>query len=90
MNRRGFTLVELLVYISLFAVVSIFLVSILVTFVKVDVQQLSASEVAEQANFILQRIQNIINNAGFLVVNDDGNDETDAALSLPRTYLVVK
>ncbi len=83
-------MVELLVYISLFAVVSIFLVSILVTFVKVDVQQLSASEVAEQANFILQRIQNIINNAGFLVVNDDGNDETDAALSLPRTYLVVK
>ena len=91
MNRRGFTLVELLVYISIFAVASIFLISILVTFVRVDVEQSAASEVAEQANFILQRIQNTIQNASFLVVNDDSNDEIDLLpLGLPRTYLVIK
>ena len=90
MNRKGFTLVELLIYLSIFAVASIFLISILVTFVRVDVEQSAASEVAEQANFILQRIQNTIQNASFLVVNDDINDEIDAALGLPHTYLVIK
>ena len=87
---KGFTLVELLIYVGIFAIVGVGLVSILVTFVKIDVQQSAGSEIAGQANFILQKIQNTISNASFLVVNDDGNDEVDGTLAQTHSYLVIK
>ena len=95
-HSRGFTLVELLIYASLFAFISVALTSIFITFLKTDIQETASVEVSSQANFILQRLQNYISNAGFLVVRDDdgsgtpADDETDAELAKPHNYLIIK
>lgn len=90
MVNRGFTLVELLIYTSIFAIVSVVLTSIFVIFLKVDIRETASAEISSQANFILQKIQNYISTAGFLVVNDDSNDENDGTLASPHNKLVIK
>ena len=86
----GFTLVELLIYTSIFAIVGVTLTSIFVIFLRIDIKETAGAEISNQANFILQRIQNYISNAGFLVVNDDGNDEVDGLLAAPHSKLIIK
>src|SRR3989344_284073 len=91
MQKNGFTLVELLIYTAIFVVISLVLIYFLTLFFRVSQTQASSAEVANQANFILQKIQNEIAGASFLAVNDDGNDETDAfPLSQPYGKLVIK
>ncbi len=90
-QRRGFTLVELLIYSVIFAGVSLTLVYFLTTFFRVSGYQASSSEVANQANFILGKIQNEIAASSLVVVNDTGDDETDQTpLGEPRSNLVLK
>jgi len=88
--ENGFTLVELLIYTGIFAVVGVVLTSIFVIFLRIDIRETAGAEISNQANFILQRIQNYINNAGFLVVNDGGDDEQDDTLATPRAKLIIK
>jgi len=93
MNRKvGFTLVELLIYTTIFAVVAIALAYILTVFLRISGQQIASSEVSNQANFILQRIQGYVCSvqSPLIVVNDNGDDETDAPLGNPYKYLVIK
>lgn len=87
--RRGFTLIELLIYSAIFAIISITLLYFLTLFFRASNNQISSSEIASQANFILQKIQQEIMNASFLVVNDDGNKETDGTLSQPHAKLII-
>lgn len=87
---RGFTLIELLIYSSIFAVIGVVLTSIFVVFLRVDVRESASAEISNQANFVLQRIQNYIGNASFLVVNNSGNDEIDDTLALPYSKLIIK
>lgn len=89
-GKKGFTLVELLVYSGIFAIIAIVLIYFLTVFFRVNNQQIGSSEVANQANFILQKIQNEIAGASFLTVNDTGDDETDDALNAPHARLVIK
>ena len=87
---RGFTLIELLIYSAIFAIVGVVLTSIFVIFLRVDIRESASAEISNQANFILQRIQNYISNASFLVVNNSGNDETDDVLAIPYSKLIIK
>ena len=90
-ERRGFTLIELLIYSAIFGIVSLTLVYFLTTFFRVSGYQTSSAGVANQANFILQKIQQQVAGASFLVVRDDAaNDETDAATSVPHSTLIIK
>lgn len=94
-QHRGFTLVELLIYSVIFAGVSLTLVYFLTTFFRVSGYQASSSEVANQANFILGKIQNEIATSSIVVVNDTATsssayDETDDALNQPHAHLVLK
>ncbi len=89
-QRNGFTLVELLIYSVIFAGVSLTLVYFLSTFFRVSGYQASSSEVANQANFILGKIQNEIATSSLVVVNDTGNDEVDDAVGTPRSKLLLK
>lgn len=88
--RKGFTLIELLIYSAIFAIIAVVLIYFLTAFFRVSNQQIGSSEVANQANFILQKIQNEIAKASFLTVNDLGNDETDDALNASHSRLVIK
>ncbi len=97
--RKGFTLIELLIYSAVFATFSLTLVYFLTTFFRVSGYQASSAGVANQANFILQKLQQQIASASFIVVNnadtcasvtDTNCDETDATLNQPHSRLVMK
>ena len=94
-RQEGFTLVELLIYSVIFAGVSLTLVYFLSTFFRVSGYQASSSEVANQANFILGKIQNEVATSSLVIVNDTATssityDETDDALNQPHGHLVLK
>ena len=94
-SRKGFTLVELLIYSVIFAGVSLTLIYFLTVFFRVSGYQASSSEVANQANFILEKIQNEIAASSLVIVNDTATssisyDETDDALNQPHAHLVLK
>lgn len=56
----GFTLVELLVYIAIFGIASVFLTGTLVTSVRVQNKQTANNEVTNQLNFVLQTVQRLV------------------------------
>lgn len=56
-NRAGFTLVESLIYISIFVAVSLALLGMLVVLTRLQARQGSAAEVNQQSQFMLQTIQ---------------------------------
>lgn len=97
-NKKGFTLIELLIYISIFSILTISFSAILVTFTRVSVSQLAQNEVSSQLNFVLQRLQNMIAEAGFVVVRDDvGNfvgdnwdEEDNVSSGTAAEYLIIK
>ncbi len=93
--RRGFTLVELLIYTVIFAAIAITLAYVLTVFLRINTFQIASAEVSNQANFILQKIQQEISRASFLVVNDGEfsdteDDEKDSDLGTGRSRLVIK
>jgi len=67
---KGFTLVELLIYIAIFSIFSIFLVSILSTFTRVQVRQMSVNEVNHQINFVSSIIQEMVKNSSLINMPD--------------------
>jgi type II secretory pathway pseudopilin PulG len=55
--RKGFTIIELLVYIGIFSVVVVAFVTIFISIVRVQSNQSSEVEVESQVQFVLQQIQ---------------------------------
>ncbi|MAF80114.1 hypothetical protein CL629_03490 [bacterium] len=78
-DRRGFSLVELLIYISIFVVSSIFLVAILTSVTKVQVRQKSTNTVNEQITFVTQTIQRIVQGSSLI--------DMEAGISSPSLLL---
>lgn len=69
MNRRaGYTLVELLVFIAITAVVVVAFVSILVFTVQLQARQSSSATVQEESTALLQQIQNYVANASLVSI----------------------
>ncbi len=89
-REKGFTIIELLIYSAGFSMFALTFVYFLTTFFKVSNYQAGSSEIANQANFIVQTIQRQVAGASLLTVNDDGNDEIDASLGQPHAKLVMK
>jgi len=56
----GFSLVELLIYVGIFAIAAVFLVSILTVVTQVQLQQSSVHEVNQQLSFVGSTIQNLV------------------------------
>lgn len=89
--RKGFTLIELLMYSALLAMVSSMLIYFLALFFRGTGTHTTASEIGNQANFVLQKIEQQIAQASFVVVNETGDDEIDALpLGQPHTKLIIK
>ena len=90
-TRGGFTLIELLIYSAIFGVVSTVLIYFLAIFFRGTGTHATTAEIGNQANFVLQKIEQHIAQASFMVVNDDGNDEKDSAPpGQPHTTLIIK
>lgn len=65
--RKGFTLVELLIYIGIFSILLTVLTQVFVSIVNVGLEQEASSSVEEDSRFILTRLIHDVNNAQSIV-----------------------
>ena len=68
-NRNGFTLMEVLIYTSLFAIVGSLLVGILLTITQIQQRESAAAEVTGQLNFITQTINRLVRESSNIEIN---------------------
>jgi len=59
-NKYGFTLVEVLIYTVIFAIVAGLSTGILLTLTRINQNQSAGAEVTDQLNFIMQKIQYLV------------------------------
>ena len=71
--RKGFSLIELLIYVSILGVISVLFIGILTTSTKVQVHEVALAEVGNQANFVLQTIQRLVRESSVIeeAITDD-------------------
>lgn len=65
-NKKGYSLIELLVYMAIFAVSAIFLTAILLTITKIQTRQNSVNEVNQQITFVANTIQQLVQQSSFI------------------------
>jgi len=65
-DRSGFSLVELLVYIAVFSVSAVFLVTILTVVMQVQVKQSSTQEVNQQLSFVKDTVQRLVQSSSLV------------------------
>ncbi len=85
-KARGFTLIEILVYIAIFAVSATFLVGILTVVLKIQNKQGSATEINQQISFVNNTIQRLVQNAS-LIDNATGMPSATLNLRTSQTSL---
>ena len=59
-NKKGFTLLEVLIYVTIFAIVLGFLSVILITTTRVEMRESAATEVTQQSSYVVQTIQRLV------------------------------
>lgn len=68
-NKNGFSLVELLVYIAIFAVSAVFLVSILMVVTRVQLRQAASHEVEQQISFAGDTVRRLIQKSSLIDID---------------------
>jgi type II secretory pathway pseudopilin PulG len=91
MSKKGFTLVEFLIYTAVFTISAGLLVGILTTTTRIFTQESAGVEVASELNFAMQTIQRLVGESSAIIVNNDGNNDNDATpIGQPYNYLVLR
>ena len=65
-NTNGFSLIEVLIYIAIFAVSAIFLVSILIVVTRVQLKQASSHEVEQQISFVGETVRRYVQKSSLI------------------------
>jgi len=60
MKKNAFTLIELLIYVTIFAVIAGLIGNILLIMIRVNQKESASTEVAGQLNFVMQRLQQLV------------------------------
>ncbi len=68
--KKGFTLVELLIYVAIFAVTAIFLVAILTTFTRIQLRQSAVNEVNHQVSFVSSVVKQLVQGSSLVDMTD--------------------
>ncbi len=90
-KQKAFTLVELLVYVGIFAVVSGLMIGILTTTLRVNQRESASAEATSQLNFVLQTIQRLTRESSAIIVNSSStNMDTDDTVGSQQTRLVLR
>lgn len=76
--RRGFTLVELIIYIAMFSLAAIALVGILIVVLRVNTKQVSSTEVADQLNLVLNTVTRVVRESSLIEKVYEGTNEAAA------------
>lgn len=61
--KQGFTLIELIIYIAIFAVVLTAFMGVFLQVLRIQNRQVAATEVINQSQFLMQRIQQLVRQA---------------------------
>ena len=59
-RRKAFTLIELIIYVGIFAIAAIFLTNILIITLRVQTKESSTNAVNKQLNFVLDTVQRLV------------------------------
>ncbi len=70
-SRRGFSLVELLLFSAIFAIVIVSFIGILVTVLSIQAQQAATAEVTTQSGFLLQQIESLVERSSLIEMPQD-------------------
>lgn len=68
-NSKGFSLIEVLIYIAIFAVSSIFLVSILIVVTRIQLKQASSHEVEQQISFVGDTVRRYVQKSSLIDIS---------------------
>lgn len=80
-RQQGFTLIELIIYMAIFGVSAVFLVSILTSVTRTQVRQASGNEVNQQLSFVTVTIQRLVRSAS-QIENEAGVASTTLVLRM--------
>jgi len=72
-QNSGYTLIEVLISISIFAMIAVAFASLFISFLRISESDKTQSEVTSQLNFIMQRITGIIQGASAYYVRCDSS-----------------
>ena len=93
-SRSGFTVFELVIFGALFSIISIVLVTVLVSIVRVQARQGAAAEVNGQSQFVLQTVQRLVEQSSIVEIPVDTPTSTlklrMASSSGDPTYLYLQ
>ncbi|MDP3975229.1 MAG: type II secretion system protein [Candidatus Jorgensenbacteria bacterium] len=85
-RTSGFTLIELIIYMAIFGVSAVFLVSILTSVTRTQVRQASGNEVNQQLSFVASTIQRLVQSAS-TIQNEAGVASTTLVLRMASSTL---
>ncbi len=83
-KKNGFSLVEVLIYIAIFAVSAVFLVSILTVVTRVQLKQASSHEVEQQIAFVGDTVRRYVQKSNLIDI-DPGIATTTLRLRMPSS-----
>ncbi|MFB6212810.1 MAG: type II secretion system protein [Candidatus Magasanikbacteria bacterium] len=92
-KEKGFSLVELLIYIAIFATSSVFLVSMLMIFTRINLRQNSVNEINQQISFVTNTVQRLVQDSALIDIKKGQSTSTlvlrmsSSSLSKTKVYL---
>jgi type II secretory pathway pseudopilin PulG len=98
MNKKGFSLIEIIIYLGIISIIAITFFRILGVSTRIQVSQVAANEVANQTNFVMQTIQRLVRESSAVMVSsanpctstsDNVNDD-GALLGTDQTCLKLR
>ena len=86
---KGFTLIEILIYVAIFAVVSGFFVGILLITLRVQGTQSGLVEISSQLNFAMQTIQRHVREANSISAPASGTSGSTLTVNKPAGVVTI-
>lgn len=75
-HRRGFTLIELIIYVGIFSIAATLLTGVLTTFTRVQLRESATTAVSQEAQFVIQTIQRLVTDASLIELAKDTASST--------------
>jgi len=75
--RKGFSLIELLIYLGILAIIGVAFSRVLSVATRVQISEVAADEIANQTNFVMQTIQRLVRDSSAIIVRANPNCITE-------------
>ena len=94
-KNGGFSLVELLLYVAILAIVAGLFIGILITTTRIQVNESVNNEIANQLNFVMQTIQRLVRESSAIIVSNanpctNAGDDDSGLIGNPQPCLKLR